>query len=123
MGTPYLMGGENPSGIDCSSFAQRLFIKSYDNLYIERTAQKQFDSQHTELFKDRSYLREGDLIFFGKDSSNITHVGVYLTNNKFVHATANRSEGPSGVKISDLTLPFWNRLYFSSGRRSPKQKL
>lgn len=120
MGTPYLMGGSTKKAIDCSSFSQRLFVKSFD-IYLERTAQTQFDSENTELFKNKEYLSEGDLIFFGKDPFNISHVGVYLHNNKFVHATANTREGASGVKISDLTLPFWTNLYVSAGRRKTEK--
>lgn len=118
MGTPYLMGGETEAAIDCSSFSQRLFIASYDSMYLERTAQKQFNSKNTELFGSKKHLSEGDLIFFGKDNFNVTHVGVYLHNNKFVHSTSTRSDGPSGVKISDLTYHKWAGMYISAGRRS-----
>ncbi len=116
MGTPYLWGGETREAIDCSSFSQRLFIKSY-NMYIERTAQKQSDSKNTELFTDLSHLNEGDLLFFGKDQFHIVHVGVYLQNNQFVHATASKVDGASGVKISHINHPYWTKRLMAAGRR------
>jgi len=119
MGTPYKMGGENKSGIDCSSFAQRLFIGVYD-WYIERTAQKQMDSEATVTWSDPKFLVEGDFLFFraaGDYGDTITHVGVYLGNDKFVNATSRSASGGSGVKISDLKDPFWRKRFFAGGRR------
>ena len=120
MGTPYLMGGETEAGIDCSSFAQRLFIEVYD-WYIERTAQKQMDSEATETWSDPKFLMEGDFVFFraaGHLGKKITHVGVYLGNNKFVNATSRTGKsGSAGVKISDLTDPYWKARFFAGGRR------
>ena len=119
MGTPYKMGGEAKSGIDCSSFAQRLFIGVYD-WYIERTAQKQMDSEATVTWSDPEFLVEGDFLFFraaGDYGDTITHVGVYLGNNKFVNATSRAASGGSGVKISDLSDPFWRKRFFAGGRR------
>lgn len=119
MGTPYKMGGANKTGIDCSSFAQRLFIGVYD-WYIERTAQKQMDSEDTVTWSDPEFLVEGDFLFFraaGDYGDTITHVGVYLGNGKFVNATSRASSGGSGVKISDLSDPFWRKRFFAGGRR------
>lgn len=116
MGTPYLWGGETRKAIDCSSFTQRLFSKSYD-MYLERTAQKQCSSELTDLFRGLDNLNEGDLLFFGKDQFNIVHVGVYLHNNKFVHATSRKVDGDSGVKISNIKHPYWASLLMSAGRR------
>lgn len=120
MGTPYVLGGETEAGIDCSSFAQRLFISVYD-WYIERTAQKQMDSEATETWSDPQFLMEGDFVFFraaGHLGKKITHVGVYLGNNKFVNATSRTGKsGSAGVKISDLSDPYWKARFFAAGRR------
>tara|TARA_R110002124_G_scaffold138798_1_gene302830 strand:- start:57001 stop:58014 length:1014 start_codon:yes stop_codon:yes gene_type:complete len=120
MGTPYLMGGANKEGIDCSSFSQRLFTSVF-GLYIERTAEKQFNSKYSDKFTDKSFLMEGDLLFFkgvGDYSNNISHVGIYLGNNKFVNSTSRRgTSGVSGVKISDLSEAFWTSRFVSAGRR------
>ncbi|MGB1309497.1 MAG: NlpC/P60 family protein [Oceanihabitans sp.] len=120
IGTKYLLGGETKEGIDCSSFTQRFYIKVYD-MYIERTAEKQFKSKLTDKFQGKEYLQEGDLIFFkgsGENSNVISHVGIYLSNNKFIHATSyTRDTGSSGVKISDLSNAFWVQRFVAGGRR------
>lgn len=118
-GITYLLGGETKDGIDCSSFTQRLFTRVYDK-YIERTADKQFESRFNDKFNDKNYLAEGDLVFFSsfKDPSTISHVGVYLQNNKFVHSTASRSKtGLTGVQISDLSDPKWTKRFVAGGKR------
>lgn len=117
MGTPYLWGGTNKEGIDCSSFTQRLYQSVYDQ-YIERTADAQQASKYTNVFEDTSYLKEGDLLFFGDvDTRSITHVGVYLGNNKFVNATTRKTDGVAGVKIDDITDPFWRSIFCCGGKR------
>ncbi|WP_198439738.1 NlpC/P60 family protein [Pareuzebyella sediminis] len=120
MGTPYLLGGEKEDGIDCSSFTQRLFM-DVNGWYIERTAQKQMDSEDTHTWADPEFLEEGDFVFFraARDiSDTITHVGIYLANNKFINATSRKgNSGISGVKISDLADPYWKKRFFAAGRR------
>lgn len=120
MGTTYRMGGATKEGIDCSSFSQRLFTSVYDQ-YIERTAQKQFDSRYTDKFQGKEFLKEGDLVFFkgvGESVDRISHVGVYLGNSRFVHSTSRRGRsGVSGVKISDVSDAFWTSRFVAGGRR------
>jgi len=118
-GITYLSGGETKDGIDCSSFTQRLFTKVYDK-YIERTAKKQFDSRFNDEFSDRKHLAEGDLVFFHayKNPAVISHVGVYLQNNKFVHSTSSKAKtGLNGVQISDLSDPKWSVRFSAGGKR------
>ena len=117
-GTPYKMGGETAKGIDCSSFTQLLYGKVY-NLYIERTAHKQFTSKELIRFRGKEYLKEGDLLFFQHTNSlNIDHVGIYLDNNKFVHSTANKAKNKkNGVQISDITTAYWEKLFVAAGKR------
>lgn len=120
MGSSYLLGGDTKLGVDCSSFSQRLYLAVYKVL-IERTAQNQMDSQATETFAGMQFLEEGDLIFFRAPrdvGDTIIHVGVYLSENKFVNATSRQDKsGGSGVKISDLSDPFWTKRFFAGGRR------
>jgi len=120
-GTTYLMGGATKEGIDCSSFTQRLSTSVYDR-YIERTAQEQFNSKLTDRFKDKKFLEEGDLLFFnstGDSSDPITHVGIYLSNSRFVHSTSyTKDTGYKGVKISNLDTNYWTNKFVAAGRRN-----
>ena len=116
MGTPYLLGGSDSDGIDCSSFTQRLF-QSVMDYYIARTAEAQKVSEQTFEFKSHDLADEMDLVFFytGNDDT-IGHVGVYLGNNKFISATSTRTNGVSGVKIDDLSQPYWKNKFCCYGR-------
>lgn len=108
-GTRYCYGGQTDDCIDCSGFTQVILDEVY-NLHIPRVAQDQYDS--TERVKDNK-LTEGDLVFFhttGRGRS-ITHVGVYITNNKFTHASTS-----DGVTIADLNDPYWKQRYRGAGR-------
>lgn len=120
MGTPYLMGGNNQKGIDCSSFTLSLFAEVYGKFNIGRTAEQQLIEARSRnrAFKNPEYLQEGDLIFFGKPNTIlIDHVGVYLGNGRFVNSTSRKGpSGKSGVKISDLKDPFWMRRIIAYGR-------
>lgn len=119
-GTSYVLGGATEDGIDCSSFTQRLYATVYE-LYIERTAEKQFRSKLTDKFQGKAFLKEGDLVFFkgsGDNSNTIVHVGIYLKNNWFVHSTSyTRDSGYSGVKLGNLSDSYWSRKFVAGGRR------
>ena len=124
MGTPYLMGGENKKGIDCSFFAQFLYHDVYNSL-IERTAEKQYRAKSTAKFTGLEYLEEGDLLFFnltGSIYAPITHVGVYLQNGKFVHSTSRRTpKGNNGVQIGNIYDRHWQKLFVAAGRKAIKK--
>ena len=111
-GTPYVLGGSSKRGVDCSYFTLDVMNAMY-NTNLKRTAAEQY-TQSEKI--DWSDLKEGDLIFFKTDGSrSITHVGIYMTNNKFVHASTSQ-----GVTISDLSQPYWQKRLYSLGR-VPKQ--
>ncbi len=120
METPYRLGGETEKGIDCSSFTQLLYGKVFD-LYIERTAHKQFTSKELSRFRGKDYLKEGDLLFFQSLSNTdgyIDHVGIYLANDKFVHSTSYRGKSKkNGVQISDLRNAHWEKRFVAAGKR------
>jgi cell wall-associated NlpC family hydrolase len=107
-GTNYRLGGTDKSGIDCSAFAQKLFNDVY-GVDLQRTAMQQFTS--CKRIKNRKYAHEGDLVFFRVHSKRITHVGVYLTNDYFVHASTSQ-----GVVISNLSDDYWHKYYVGMGR-------
>ena len=107
-GTPYCLGGSTKGCIDCSFFTLDV-MKNIYNINLKRTAAEQYE-QCVKI--DWSELKEGDLIFFKTEGRrNITHVGIYLTNNKFAHASTSQ-----GVTISDLADSYWQKRLFSLGR-------
>ncbi|MGZ6519803.1 MAG: C40 family peptidase, partial [Bacteroidia bacterium] len=59
----------------------------------------------------KNNLEEGDLVFFKIDGDNISHIGVYLQNNKFVHATTKK-----GVMVDDLDEDYYKKYYYKGGR-------
>lgn len=108
-GTRYCLGGSTENCIDCSAFTQLISREVY-GLAVPRTAQEQYNV--SEII-ERDELKEGDLVFFhtrGRKSA-ITHVGVYLANNKFVHASTS-----NGVSISDLDESYWKPKFRGGGR-------
>jgi lipoprotein Spr len=111
LGTKYRLGGTNKSGIDCSALVQILYVTQY-GINLPRTAREQYDAtQHIS----RTNLKEGDLVFFNTQGG-VSHVGVYLQNNKFVHASS------SGVTISDLFDEYWDRRFIGVGRYEKTQE-
>lgn len=103
------MGGSTDNCIDCSAFVQVMYRDVYQ-VALPRTAQEQYGV--SELI-ERDELKEGDLVFFhtrGRKNS-ITHVGIYLQNNKFVHASTS-----NGVSISDLDESYWKPKFRGGGR-------
>ena len=104
-----------------SFFVKQLFEKVY-NLQLEDSVKQQYESSRTDKFTDTKYLEEGDLIFFGTNSSrkiSANFVGVYLGNNRFVHATgiSNSNISSNTVKVSDLRDYYWKSKYICGGRR------
>ena len=100
-GVDYRMGGNDKNGIDCSAFAQRLYQEVF-GLSLVRTALEQFN--YVTIIRDIDKLKEGDLVFFHVHSKHITHVGVYLMNRFFVHASSSQ-----GVVISSLNDAYWSK--------------
>ena len=112
-GTPYRLGGTTKKGIDCSAFSQFLFASVY-GLSIPRTAREQY---YLTSRITRTELKEGDLIFFNT-RGGVSHVGVYLQNNKFVHASTS-----GGVMISDIFDEYWARKFIGVGRLKDKESI
>ena len=108
-GTQYCFGGSTDSCIDCSSFTQ-VILRDVYNVKIPRNSQQQFDAS-TKIEVEN--LKEGDLVFFNTVSASmiITHVGVYVCNNKFVHASTSK-----GVTINDLSEKYFAKAYRGAGR-------
>ena len=106
-GVPYKYGGKNKEGIDCSGFASKLYKEVFGK-EISGTAAS-ICKQCVKISKEK--LREGDLVFFKIETKEISHVGVYLKNNKFVHATTK-----AGVMIDDLNEKYYSNYFETAGR-------
>jgi murein DD-endopeptidase / murein LD-carboxypeptidase len=106
-GVPYLYGGKNKQGVDCSGFSCALYRDVYKK-NMAGSAATLFTKCKAVKEKD---LKEGDLVFFKIGSDKISHVGVYLQNNRFVHASTKR-----GVVISSLTEAYYQNYFFKGGR-------
>lgn len=107
-GVPYRFGGTTRNGIDCSAFVQELYGNVYQ-MSVRRTSREQFAT--SEYVKNHKELEEGDLVFFKIRTRDISHVGVYLGDGKFVHASQSR-----GVVISDLDHVYWKKYYVGGGK-------
>lgn len=105
-GTRYQFGGSSLSGVDCSGFVQQLCAAVFHS-ELPRTSRAQYQFCHPI---EASELREGDLVFFNT-SGGVSHVGLYLQNNKFVHASTS-----SGVMISDLQEAYYRQRWIGAGR-------
>ena len=82
LGTPYVYGGSSPSGFDCSGFVKYVYANSL-GITLNRVAQAQ---SYQGSYVSKSNLLVGDLVFFGTSVNNITHVGIYTGDGKFIHS-------------------------------------
>lgn len=106
-GVPYKYAGKDKTGIDCSGLASTLYLVVFQKK-ISPSTKALVDEVKKIASSD---LKEGDLVFFNIESKQASHVGVYLQNNKFVHASSKK-----GVMISDLNEPYFKKYYLSAGR-------
>lgn len=111
IGVPYREGGTTRKGVDCSYLVGAIYRQVY-GIKLERNSSDIFEKNCRKISKHR--LEEGDLVFFnttGKLRIRINHVGIYLKDNKFVHASTSR-----GVMVSDLTEAYYLKSWVCGGR-------
>jgi cell wall-associated NlpC family hydrolase len=113
-GTRYRYGGTTKSGIDCSAFVQAVYLSAFA-LSLPRTARDQYRNSR---IISATEMKTGDLVFFNT-TGGISHVGIYLQNNKFIHASTSQ-----GVTISDMFDPYYLRRFVGIGRiEKPEAKI
>ncbi|OQX21439.1 MAG: hypothetical protein BWK80_33440 [Desulfobacteraceae bacterium IS3] len=108
IGVPYKWGGCGKDGVDCSCFVQAIYREVY-GIDLSRTSNGIFDNDLTPARKED--LQEGDIISFKIKGDRISHIGIYLKNNKFVHVSRKK-----GVIISSLGRPYFQKRFLSAGR-------
>lgn len=105
-GTPYRLGGTTRSGIDCSAFVQLTYSEVYQQM-LPRTTSEQSRLGKPVPF---SLAKKGDLIFF-RTGRTMRHVGIYMGNNEFLHASTSQ-----GVVVSSMDAPYWQRAFWQVRR-------
>ena len=106
LGTRYRFGGETKKGVDCSGFTGIIYEKVY-NRVLPRDSRSMFKMTKPV---PRSEMKEGDLLFFRIHRGQVSHVGVYIGDNKFVHASTTQ-----GVIVSDLREGYHRRYFYKAG--------
>ncbi|MGA7950683.1 MAG: C40 family peptidase [Thiobacillaceae bacterium] len=113
VGTPYQTGGVNPeSGLDCSGFVRYVFLKTFQT----ELPHSAIEMSRRGVAVEPGDLRSGDLVFFSTRQRPFSHVGIYLGENRFVHAS---STSTGIVKISSLQERYWSQRYAGARRISP----
>jgi len=108
MGTPYRYAGTTRQGADCSGFVVEVFRVVYGKNLPRSSAEQATSTRRI----GKSQLSDGDLVFFRTAGGRrISHVGIYLSNNKFIHVSSSR-----GVMVSDLDEPYYSRTFAHAGR-------
>lgn len=107
LGVPYLYGGNDRDGIDCSAFVGVVYRQIY-GINLHRTS--------NDMLRDvdligRSELREGDIVFFTNSKGKVSHVGVYLKDDLFAHSSTS-----NGVSVSNLEDSYWQKHFYKGGR-------
>ena len=103
LGKPYVWGAQGPNSFDCSGFTYYVF-KNSANITLPRTSKDQ-STYGTTISKKN--LKVGDLVFFdtsGSNSGNVSHVGIYIGSNQFIHASSSKGK----VVISDFNNYYTN---------------
>jgi lipoprotein Spr len=107
LGVPYSYGGDDKSGIDCSGFTAQVYRAGAGRL-LPRSTEDQF-SQGSEV--DRDSLRFGDLVFFNTTGRIPSHVGIYIEDDLFAHASITY-----GVTISSLESTYYRERFVGARR-------
>lgn len=110
IGVPYRYGGTSKKGVDCSGLTSSIYKTVYKKK-LSRSAEEQRSEDCRRVLKRN--LREGDLVFFhnGRKKRKASHVGIYLKDDKFIHASSS-----VGVVISSLKERYYDKCWMEGGR-------
>lgn len=106
-GAPYRMGGDDPSGFDCSGFVQ--YVYQQHGVPMPREVRQQF---RVGKSVDRARLEPGDLVFFSTVAPGASHVGIIIGGDQFVHAPSERGV----VRVENLSSQYWSARYVGAKR-------
>lgn len=106
LGVPYVFGGTSPYGFDCSGYVQYVFANA--GISLPRTADVQYE---VGLPISTTELVPGDLVFFSTYTYGASHVGIYLGDNSFIHASSSR-----GISVDSLGSSYWSSHYIGARR-------
>jgi peptidoglycan DL-endopeptidase LytE len=106
LGVPYQLGGSTFKGMDCSALVKKIY--EVFNIQLPRTTREQFSIGKKV---EKNQLEEGDLVFF-RENGNRAHVGIYVGENQFVHASSYSRE----VKIDYLDAPYYSKRFLKGVR-------
>ncbi|MBR1774519.1 MAG: C40 family peptidase [Bacteroidales bacterium] len=105
VGTPHVLGGNTKQGVDCSGFVYNVYKDVFDITLPRRSADME---NEVKILSNKTKMREGDLVFFGKNGVN--HVGIFLNGDNFVHTSTSK-----GVIVSSLEEKYWKENFRSCG--------
>ena len=111
IGVPYLSGGMSKSGSDCSGVSVGIYKNAF-GIQLLHNSQMQLDKNVKKRVR-KGDIQQGDLVFFSpkKSKKKINHVGIYLKDGKFIHASSSK-----GVRIDALNTPYWKGIWVATGR-------
>lgn len=110
IGIPYRSGGTTIKGLDCSGFVRLIYDQIF-GIALPHSSMAQFKFSGLKKI-DKQDLQPGDLIFFGnKEKKRINHVGVYLSDNRFIHASSS-----DGIRVSGLNERYWQKRFMGTRR-------
>ncbi|MGH8370363.1 MAG: C40 family peptidase [Gammaproteobacteria bacterium] len=107
LGVPYLYGGSTVKGFDCSGLVYYVYRRA--GIKVPRTANAQFYASHKITLAD---LQRGDLVFFEIAGDAQMHVGIYVGDDRFIHAP----ETGTSVSYAQLDSPYWKARFVGGGR-------